>query len=144
MIIFLRFYIFIYFIIILEKFIIFTNKYAANSSYFDYLGSLADGTYFMELRGRNDDPELAETLVKLRLSGFEFEGLSLYGYSAVKLWENLVKQAKSFEYDKVSAHLNDKNIKTEFGNKMFHNGAPKVSESYAIYRYEDENYVKVY
>lgn len=127
-----------------EKFILFTNKYAANSSYFDYLGSLAEGTYFMELRGRNDDPELAETLVKLRLSGFEFEGLSLYGYSAVKLWKSLVKKAKSFEYDKVSAYLNDKNIKTEFGNKMFHNGAPKVNESYAIYKYENEDYIKVY
>ncbi|MCQ2735353.1 MAG: ABC transporter substrate-binding protein [Alphaproteobacteria bacterium] len=127
-----------------ENFILFTNKYTANKSYFDYLGSLADGTYFMELRGRNDDPELAETLVKLRLSGFDFEGLSLYGYSAVKLWKSLVEKAKSFEYDKVSAYLNDKNIKTEFGNKMFHNGAPRVSESYAIYRYENESYVKVY
>ncbi|MBO6281649.1 MAG: amino acid ABC transporter substrate-binding protein [Alphaproteobacteria bacterium] len=127
-----------------DSFILFTNKYAVTKDYFDYLGYLADNTYFMELRGQNDDPDFAETLVKLRLSGFEFEGLSLYGYSAVKLWESLVKKAKSFDYNKISAHLNDKNIRTEFGNKMFHNGAPKVNESYAVYKYEDENYTKVY
>lgn len=127
-----------------ESFVLFTNKYAATKDYFDYMGHLADNTYFMELRGQNDDPDFAETLVKLRLSGFEFEGLSLYGYSAVKLWENLVKKANSFDYNKISAHLNDKNIRTEFGNKMFHNGAPKVSESYAVYKYDDENYTKVY
>ncbi len=40
--------------------------------------------------------------------------------------------------------MNDKNIRTEFGNRMFHNGAPKVSESYAIYRYADEDFEKVY
>ncbi|MEE6206722.1 MAG: ABC transporter substrate-binding protein [Alphaproteobacteria bacterium] len=127
-----------------DSLILFTNKYAATKDYFDYMGQLADNTYFMELRGHNDDPDFAETLVKLRLSGFEFEGLSLYGYSAVKLWENLVKKAKSFDYNKLSVHLNDKNIRTEFGNKMFHNGAPKVSESYAVYKYDDENYTKVY
>ncbi|MBQ8671295.1 MAG: amino acid ABC transporter substrate-binding protein [Alphaproteobacteria bacterium] len=127
-----------------EEFILFTNRYSATKEYFDYLGNLAEGTYLMELRGRNDDPDFAETLVKLRLSGFETNGLSLYGYSAVKLWESLAKKAGSFDYNKLSAVTNDKNIRTEFGNRMFHNGAPKVSESYAIYRYADEDFEKVY
>lgn len=127
-----------------ENFIIFTNKYLAPKDYFDYLGDLANGTYFMELRGHNDDPDFAETLVKLRLSGFETEGLSIYGYSAVKLWTQLVKKANSFDYNKLSAAVNDKNIRTEFGNRMFHNGAPKVSEPYAIFKYADEQYEKVY
>jgi len=84
-----------------EEFVLFTNKYSATKEYFDYLGNLAEETYFMELRGRNDDPDFAETLVKLRLSGFEVEGLSLYGYSAVKLWESLAKKAGSFDYNKL-------------------------------------------
>ena len=127
-----------------DEFVIFTNKYLATQDYFDYLGRLADGTYFMELRGRNDDPDFAETLVKLRLSGFEAEGLSIYGYSAVKLWEQLVKKAKSFNYNKLAAIANDKNIKTEFGNKMFHNGAPRINEPYAIFKYQNGEYEKVY
>ncbi len=127
-----------------EDFIIFTNKYRATDEYIRYLDRWAEGTYFMELRGKDDNPEFAETLVKLRLSGLDTEGLSLYGYSAVKLWQELVNKAKSFDYNKLSAALNDKTIKTEFGNKMFHNGAPKVSESYAVYKYENETFNKVY
>ena len=127
-----------------ENFVLFTNKYKAGEKFFDTLGDYADGTYFMELKGTVDDPEFAETLVKLRLSGFEAEGLSLYGYSAVKLWQNLVQKAKSFDYDKLSNAVNNKTIRTEFGYKMFHNGAPKTNESYAVYRYKDGGFTKVY
>lgn len=127
-----------------EDFIIFTNKYRATDEYIRYLDRWAEGTYFMELRGKDDNPEFTETLVKLRLSGLDTEGLSLYGYAAVNLWKELVNNAKSFDYNKLSAALNNKTIKTEFGNKMFHNGAPKVSESYAVYKYENEIFDKVY
>ncbi len=127
-----------------EDFIIFTNKYRATDEYIRYLDRWAEGTYFMELRGKDDNPEFAETLVKLRLSGLDTEGLSLYGYTAVKLWKELVNRAKSFDYNKLSAALNNKEIKTEFGNKMFHNGAPQTNESYAVYKYEDETFNKVY
>lgn len=127
-----------------EDVIIFTNKYRATDEYIRYLDRWAEGTYFMELRGKDDNPEFAETLVKLRLSGLDTEGLSLYGYTAVKLWKELVKTAKSFDYDKLSSAVNNKTVKTEFGNKMFHNGAPKVSESYAVYKYENEMFDKVY
>ena len=127
-----------------EDFIIFTNKYRATDEYIRYLDRWAEGTYFMELRGKDDNPEFAETLVKLRLSGLDTEGLSLYGYTAVKLWQELVNRAKSFDYNKLSAALNNKAIKTEFGNKMFHNGAPQTNESYAVYKYENEMFNKVY
>lgn len=127
-----------------EDFILFTNRYQATDEYVRYLDRLAEGTYFMELRGKDDNPDFAETLVKLRLSGLDTEGLSLYGYTAIKLWKDLVQKANSFDYNKLSSAVNDKTIKTEFGNKMFHNGAPKISESYAVYKYENENYNKVY
>lgn len=124
-------------------FIVFTNKYAAGQNYFDYMGSLADNTYFMELRG-NDDPDFAETLVKLRLSGFEIEGLSLYGYAAVELWAELVRKSGSFDYKKLSAAANNKKISIASGHKVFHNGAPKTNEGYAVYLYKNGSYHKVY
>ena len=127
-----------------EDFILVTNKYTATQEYINYLDRWANGTYFMELRGNDDNPEFAETLVKLRLSGFDTEGLSLYGYSAAELWKTLVENAKSFEYDKLSAVVNNKFIRTEFGNKMFHNGAPKINEKYAVYQYDEGNYLRVY
>lgn len=125
-----------------EDFIVFTNRYAAGSRYFSYLEELADGTYFLELQGQKEDPEFAETLVKLRLSGFDTEGLSLYGYSAVNLWKTLVIKAHSFAYDKLSAQINHKSIKTEFGYKMFNNGVPQKNESYAVYLYENGNFTQ--
>lgn len=118
-----------------KDFVIFINKTQTGDKFFAALDDLAEGIYLMELKGTVDDPEFVETLVRLRLNGFEAEGLSLYGYSAVKLWQNLVQKAQSFDYDKLSAALNNKTIRTELGYKMFHNGAPKVSESYYIYRY---------
>lgn len=127
-----------------ENFVVFTNKYTATQEYFAYLGDLANGTYMMELRGKDDDPEFAETLVKLRLNGFDAEGLSLYGYSAVKLWKNIVQQTKSFEYGKLANYLNNRRISTEFGEKMFHNGVPSVNESYSIYKYENGTANRVY
>ena len=125
-----------------EDFIIFTNKYAAGERFFSYLEDLAEDTYFLELQGQGDDPEFAETLVKLRLRGFDIDGLSLYGYSAVNLWKTLVTRARSFSYDKLSAEINNKNIKTEFGYKMFNNGAPKNNEKYAVYQYKNGNFIK--
>lgn len=126
-----------------ENITLFVNKYTAGEEFFQYMDGLAEGIYFMALRGKDDNPEFAETLVNLRLKGFDTEGLSLYGYSAVNLWKNLVTAAKSFNYNKVSTQAN-KGVKTEFGNQMFHNGAPDTSESYAIFRYENGELKKVY
>ena len=70
--------------------------------------------------------------------------MSLHGYSAVKLWANLVEKSKSFAYEKLSENINDKNIQTEFGNKVFHNGVPEKNETYSIMRYNDGEYIKVY
>lgn len=125
-----------------KSFVIFTNKYSAGSRFIPYLDDLAEDIYFLELQGQSDDPEFAETLVKLRLRGFETDGLSLYGYSAVNLWKTLVNKAKSFSYDRLSAQINNKSIKTDFGYKMFNNGVPKNNEKYAVYQYKNGNYLK--
>lgn len=125
-----------------DKFVIFVNKYDAADEYIKYLQDLADGTYFMELQGNTDNPEFTETLVKLRINGFDIEGMSLYGYSALNLWKTLVQQTKSFEYDKLANAANKRNIKTEIGYKMFHNGVPKNSEHYGVVLYRQGDFIK--
>ena len=126
-----------------EKIKIFINKYQATDAYFEYMEDLAENTYVLALRGKNDDPEFAETLVKLRLSGFETDGLALYGYEAVKLWAALVQKAGSFDYSKLAKAANNGKIKTSLGKLIFHNGTPKTSESYAIYQYQNGLFEKV-
>lgn len=127
-----------------EDFVIFTNKYAAGKPYFDKLGDYADGTYFTALRGPSDNPEFAEILVEMRLNDFEADGLSFYGYSALKLWQALVEKSKSFDYDKLSAAANNKTIHTVFGDRIFQNGAPKNNEKYSVYRFEGGEFGKIY
>ena len=123
---------------------IFINKYQATGEFLPYMEELAEGTYVLALRGKNDDPEFAEELVKLRLSGFETDGLALYGYEAVKLWAALVQKADSFDYAKVSKTANNEKIKTDLGHFMFHNGIPQKNENYAVYQYQNGALAKVY
>lgn len=125
-----------------DDFMVFVNKYDAGSLYLSYLEDMAEGTYFLDLEGQSDNPEFAETMVKLRLSGLDTEGLSLYSYSAVNLWKTLAKKAHSLAYDKLSAEVNNKSINTEFGYKMFNNGAPKDNQKYAVYLYQNGQYLK--
>lgn len=127
-----------------RDFIIFTDKHAATKEYFKYLGDDADGTYFMSLSGQNDAPEFAETMVALRLSGLETEGLSLFGYNAVKIWENLARQAGTFNYAKMAKKINGNKIRTSLGRFIFNGGAPKNNEKYTIYLYQQGVYQRVY
>ncbi len=127
-----------------HDFMIFTDKYAATKEYFKYLGDDAEGTYFMSLSGQTDDPEFAETMVALRLSGLETEGLSLFGYTAVKIWEFLARQAGTFNYAKVAKKINGNKIRTPLGRFIFNTGAPKNNEKYTIYLYQDSVFHRVY
>ena len=109
-----------------KDFVIFTNKYQAQDDFNRIMG------------------DLAETLVKLRLLGVEPEGLSVYGYSAVKLWEELVEKADSFSYNKLASVLNSQSVDTGWGETMFNNGNPQNSINYGIYQLQSGEYTQVY
>lgn len=117
-----------------EDFIIFVNKYQAQKDFRDALGKRAEGTFVLSLPTLKDSPDFAETLVKLRLLGVEPEGLSVYGYSAVQLWQELVRKADSFKYDKLARALAENKFDTGWGEMMFNNGDPSNSISYGIYQ----------
>lgn len=127
-----------------KDFVIFTNKYQAPDDYNKVMGDLAEGSYFIALPSLKDNPNFAETLVKLRLLGVEPEGLSVYGYSAVKLWEELVDKSDSFSYNKLAQTLNESTIDTGWGEMMFNNGNPQNSINYGIYQLKSGEYTQVY
>lgn len=127
-----------------EEFIIFTNRYQSEKSYEKIMGDLAEGSYMVALPSLKDNPAFTETLVKLRLLGVEPEGLSVYGYSAVKLWEDLVNKADSFKYNKLADAVNNKKIETSWGELMFTNGNPDNSINYSIYQMHAGEYTQVY
>lgn len=127
-----------------KDFVIFTNKYQAQDDFNRIMGDLAEGSYFIALPSLKDNPNFAETLVKLRLLGVEPEGLSVYGYSAVKLWEELVEKADSFSYNKLASVLNSQSVDTGWGETMFNNGNPQNSINYGIYQLQSGEYTQVY
>lgn len=127
-----------------EDFVIFTNRYQVEDNYAKIMGSLAEGSFMLALPSLKDNPAFTETLVKLRLLGVEPEGLSVYGYSAVQLWEELVKKSNSFAYNKLSRALNNNKIETGWGETMFTNGNPENSINYSIYQLRAGEYTQVY
>lgn len=123
--------------------VIFINKYQSQR-YNKEMGKLAEGTYVLALPSLKDSPEFAETLVKLRLLGVEPEGLSVYGYSAVQLWSELVSKADSFKYDKLARSLENNKFESGWGEVMFNNGNPQNSINYGIYQLRGGEYTQVY
>ena len=127
-----------------EEFVIFSNKYAAQEDYFKIMGRYGDENYYIGLPSLQNNPDFAATLVNLRLLGIEPEGLGVYGFSAVKLWEDLVKKSDSFAYEKLADTLKKETINTTWGNVSFQNGAPADTFNFGIYRRRDGQYTQVY
>lgn len=127
-----------------KNFVIFTNKYQVTDEYNIELGELAENSYMIALPSLKDNPAFTEELVKLRLLGIEPEGLSVYSYTAVKLWEDLVVKTKSFNYNKLAKKLEHNKFETSWGEVLFNNGAPKKDINYSIYKVNSGHLEKVY
>lgn len=127
-----------------KKFIIFTNRYQSMPDFESVMGSLSEGCYFLELPSLKDSPDFTETLVRLRLLGIEPKGISVYGYAAVKLWEDIVRAADSLDYQKLSQTLRDESFDSEWRQIMLTNTSGANSVSYSIYEMIDGEYAQVY
>ncbi len=127
-----------------KDFILFVNKYQAQKDYRNTMGKKIEGTFVIALPTMKDNPDYAETLVKLRLLGVEPEGLSVYGYSAVQLWKELVVKTDSFKYDKLAEALAENKIDAGWGEMMFNNGDPSNPVGYGIYQIKNGEYTQVY
>lgn len=127
-----------------KRFVLIANRYQVGKVFLDELGSLANGAYLLGLPSLKDNPNFTETLVKMRLLGVEPEGLSVYSYSAVKLWEDMVHRTKSFSYSKLSAAIKNGSFNTAWGDVAFVNGQPQNTVKYSIYQINDGEYTQVY
>ena len=126
-----------------ERAIVFTDKYMAYNTYQDILGKEANGTYMFSLPTLKDNPEFTETLVKLRLLGIEPQGLSVYSYSAIRLWEELVKTTGSFDYKKLSDSLKQQKVDIGWGESGFSQGIPDNVVGYRLYIFNNGEYTQV-
>ena len=127
-----------------KKYLIFVNRYQTMPEFEDIAGNLVNQCYFIGLPSLENRPEFTETLVRLRLLGIEPKGLAIYGYYAVKLWENAVKKAKSFDYNKLSKVVKNESFNIGWGDINFINGSPSKVLQRGIFLYKDKEYTQVY
>ncbi len=123
--------------------IVFTNKSLISPNALKKLGKDAQGLYVMALPGLKDSLMFTENLVNLRLLGIEPEGLEVYSYVAVKLWGDLAKQVKGFDYDKLSQAANSVEAQEKWSEFLMHSGSIKSSK-YIIEMYQKGEFKQVY
>lgn len=127
-----------------RKFIIVVNKYQVPENFIQSIEETNNGYFFIDLPSLKNNPEFTETLVNLRLLGIEPEGLAVYGYSAVRLWADIVRKVESFEYSAMENTLNDSSLKSGWAKLFFSNGTPLNTINYSIYKIENDEYTQVY
>lgn len=123
--------------------IVFTSKKMISEETLEDLEEYAEGLYVLDLPGLKDSLMFTESLVDLRLLGIEPEGLETYSYVAVKLWGDLAKQVKSFDYDKLSRAANTDALKEKWGEFLLHSGRHDEAK-YIIEMYKDSSFKQVY
>ena len=126
-----------------SRLIVFTNKGLISPNALKKLGKDAEGLYVMDLPGLKDSLMFTENLVNLRLLGIEPEGLEVYSYVAVKLWGDLAKQVKGFDYDKLSQAANSAEAQEKWSEFLMHSGSIK-SAKYIIEMYQKGEFKQVY
>ena len=127
-----------------RKFIIMVNKYQVSKDFIQSIDETDNGYFFIDLPSLKNNPEFTETLVNLRLLGIEPEGLAVYGYSAVRLWADLVRKVESFDYSAMENILKNSSFKSGWEKLMFSSGNPLNTANYSIYKMENGEYTQVY
>lgn len=122
--------------------VIITGKYMAGEDFVEYALEYLDNVYFMALPPAEEYPEMAETIVNLRLKGIEVSGLGVYGYASVQMWAELVEKSNSFSYDKLVRQLQKGKLKSTWGKTFTNNGAAKNPLHYQFYQYRHGEYVE--
>ena len=124
-----------------EDAVFITSRYIADEDFFINAEDYLDTTYFMALPELENKPEMAKNIVNLRLRGIEFKGLNIYGYTAVKMWSELVEKNKTFSYDKLTKNLKKNGFKTSWNETFFNNGNMINPLKYTFYKRQENEYI---
>lgn len=124
--------------------ILFAERYQLDKKFTKKIGKLSENSFLLSMPTLTNNPNFASSLVRLRLWGIEPKGLMPYGYLSIKMWSDMVKNAKSFHYGKVLKQLDGKNVNTGWDTVIYSKGVPNKSLPYIIYRIQDGEYAQVY
>jgi branched-chain amino acid transport system substrate-binding protein len=114
-----------------------------STEYWSITGTAGEGT----LMSFNPDPrkrlEAAEAVKRLRASGYDPEGVTLYSYAAVEVLADAIKKAGSADSAKIAAALRGGSFKSVIGDLTFDQKGDITRPDYIIYRWTKGNYEPV-
>lgn len=121
---------------------IFVDSYMATSHLYRELGNFIEGIYFLSYKNIKDEPSFTEKLVELRIKGREPKGLGVYGYASVNLWAQMVRDAKSVDFDKLETQKNNNEYEMPWGMTKFENGSAVKTGEYSLYQIKNGEYTQ--
>ncbi len=121
---------------------IFVDAYMATGHIFRELGNFVEGIYFLSYKNIKDEPSFTEKLVELRIKGKEPKGLGVYGYAAVNLWAQLVRDANSVDFDLIDKQKNKNEYEMPWGMTRFENGIASKTGEYSLYQIKNGEYTQ--
>ena len=121
---------------------IFVDAYMATGNIYRELGSFIEGVYFLSYKNIKDDPSFTEKLVELRIKGKEPKGLGVYGYASVDLWAQMVRDAKSVDFNKLDGLKDVKSYELPWGVTRFDKGSAVNYGDYSLYQIKNGEYTQ--
>ncbi len=121
----------------------FIHKYMATDAFFANASKYLDNIFFMDLPSVDKNPDFTENIVSLRLQGIDFEGLNIYGYAAVKMWFDLVDEAKTLSYDILANRISNGKVSNVWKEAFFNNTGVAKPLHYTFYKYLNDEFIPV-
>jgi branched-chain amino acid transport system substrate-binding protein len=106
-------------------------------------GDAGEGSFMSFNTDPRAKPEAAEAVKRLRASGFDPEGTTLYTYAAAQVMVEGIKRAGSLDLKKVIAALHEGNYPTVIGSIAFDRKGDVTKPDYIIYQWTKGLYTPV-
>lgn len=119
----------------------FMPKYNATDAFFENASKHLKNVFFMDLPSFDKNPDFTQNIVNLRLQGIDFEGLNIYGYAAVKMWFDLVDDAKTLSYDILANRISKGKVSNIWKDAFFDNTSVVKPIHYMFYQYTNGEFV---
>lgn len=108
--------------------------------YWQIAGDAGEGTLMTFSPDPRRNPTAAPVVEKLRRSGYEPEGYTLYTYGAIQTWAQAAEKAKSADPAKVIPVLRSDRFDTVLGVFGFDDKGDITAPGYVFYRWSKGNY----
>jgi branched-chain amino acid transport system substrate-binding protein len=104
-------------------------------------GQAGEGTLLSFSPDPRQRPEAADAVKRIRATGFDPEGVTLYSYAAVEALVDAIRRAGSLDYTKVVAALHEGSLPTVMGPIEFDDKGDIKQLNYIMYHWSKGSYI---